>query len=248
MRRLVAALACRAGGSRLYGKPLQLLDVERGVTVLEYMLDLIGIVPEINETVLGVCVGPENEPFHEIAGRRELRSIRGDEVDVLQRLIQCGEAGNATDVFRVTTESPFTYFEAIPDAWARHQEHGNDVTHVTDLPDGSGFELITFETLRCCHDKGEARHRSELCTLYVRDHQDDFRVEVIEPPAAVRRPDIRLTIDYPEDLVLCRRVYERFRDLAPKIPVADIVHFLDDEQPELKALVERYSEGLRWYA
>ena len=40
MRKLVAAFACRVGGNRLYGKPLQNLDFEQNITVLDQMLDL----------------------------------------------------------------------------------------------------------------------------------------------------------------------------------------------------------------
>jgi spore coat polysaccharide biosynthesis protein SpsF len=247
VRTLVAALACRAGGSRLYGKPLQLLDIEQGVSVLGFMLEMLQRESSLAAIVLGVAEGPENEPFHDIAKRYGIQSIRGDEENVLQRLIQCGEAADGTDVFRVTTESPFTYFEAIPAAWQRHRDRGNDVTHLSDLPDGSGFEIITLETLQRCHDLGERRHRSELCTLYVREHQQDFQVDVIEPPSDVRRPDVRLTIDYPEDLIVCRRIYKTFADLAPRIPLADIVR-LWDREPGLKALVEPYLASLRWYA
>jgi spore coat polysaccharide biosynthesis protein SpsF len=247
MRKLVAALACRAGGTRLYGKPLQLLDIDNRLTVIEYMIEMLRQEPVIDALVLGVSEGPENEPFHDIARRRGIASITGDQEDVLRRLIQCGEARGATDVFRVTTESPFTYFEAITDAWRRHVASGNDVTHLTELPDGSGFEIITLDTLRRCHDQGDSRHRSELCTLYVKEHQAEFRVEVIEAPSEVHRPDLRLTIDYPEDLILCRRVFERFRDLSPRIPLARIVAFLD-EQPALRALVEPYAAPFRWYA
>ena len=247
MRKLAGALACRAGGSRLYGKPLQLLDIERGVSVLDYMIRMLALETSLDAIVLGVSVGPENEPFHGAARRHGISAIRGDEEDVLQRLIQCGEAAGATDVFRVTTESPFTYCEAIAPAWQRHRDRGSDVTHLSDLPDGSGFEIITLETLQRCHDKGERRHRSELCTLYVREHQADFKVDVIEPPAEVRRPDVRLTIDYPEDLIVCRRIYTQFAALAPRIPLRDIVAFWDRE-PGLKALVEPYLASVRWYA
>lgn len=246
MRKLVGALACRAGGSRLYGKPLQALSLTSPINVLEHMIDLIRTVPEVDDIVLGVSVGVENEIFHAIAERKGLRSIRGDEVDVLQRLIQCGEAAGATDVFRVTTESPFIHYEAIAGAWRAHVENGNDVTHLSDLPDGSGFELITMETLQRCHRNGDERHRSELCTLYVRDHRDEFTVQVIAPDQPVRRPDIRLTIDYPEDLVVCRKVYEHFQSIAPRIPVADIIRFLDGE-PALKALLAPYSAPFKWY-
>lgn len=246
MRRLVAALACRAGGSRLYGKPLQMLDVDGRTTVLEHMIGWIRTETVIDDIVLGVAEGPENEPFHALARKHGIRSIRGDETDVLSRLIQCGEAGQATDVFRTTTESPFTYFEAIAPAWRLHQADGNDVTNLAAVPDGSGFEIITVETLQRSHRLGDARHRSELCTLYVREHQDDFKVHVIQPPGAVRRPDIRLTIDYPEDLVLCRRIYEHFRSVAPRIPLADMIEFLD-ARPDLTALVAPYCERVQWY-
>ena len=238
-RRLVAALACRAAGSRLYGKPLQNLDIERRTSVLGHMIDLLATVPLIDEIVLGVAVGHENEPFHEIARARGLKSIRGDEIDVLERLIQCGEAGGATDVFRVTTESPFTYFEAIEGAWTSHREKRNDMTHLSGLPDGCGFEIITLEALKRSHREGSARHRSELCSLYIREHREKFRIETIAP-AEVSRPGMRLTIDYPEDLVLCRAVYERFRDLAPRIPLARIVEFLDSRH-DLVGLVRKYT-------
>ena len=37
-RKLVAVLACRNGGSRLYGKPLQNLDVKKKVNILNYLI------------------------------------------------------------------------------------------------------------------------------------------------------------------------------------------------------------------
>jgi spore coat polysaccharide biosynthesis protein SpsF len=246
MRKLVAALACRVGGQRLYGKPLQMLDLERQITVLDHMIDWIRTEPVIDDIVLGVADGPENEPFHAVARKRGLPSITGDQIDVLSRLIQCGEAGGATDVFRTTTESPFTYFEAIASAWERHQASRNDVTNLAAVPDGSGFEIITMETLRRSHSEGDSRHRSELCTLYVREHRDEFRVDVIIPPPDVRRPELRLTIDYPEDLVLCRRIAEHFRAIAPRIPLAGIVQFLD-ERPDLRSLVTPYISTEPWY-
>ena len=39
--------------------------------------------------------------------------IVGDEKDVLQRLIQCGDEVKATDIFRVTSESPFIFYEMM---------------------------------------------------------------------------------------------------------------------------------------
>jgi spore coat polysaccharide biosynthesis protein SpsF len=246
MRTLVAALACRANGTRLYGKPLQLLDIANNVSVLDHMVAMLRAEASIAEIVLGVSVGTANEVFHEVAARLRVKSIRGDERDVLRRLIQCGEAAGGTDIFRVTTESPFTYFEAIADVWRRHCANGNDVTVIDGLPDGCNFEIFTLDALRRSHERGDARHRSELCSLYIREHRDEFRVEVVPVPAALQRGDLRLTIDYPEDLILCRRVYERLSADAPNIPLEKILAVIDSE-PEWHALVAPYASPTRLY-
>jgi len=239
MRKLVAALACRINGARLYGKPLQLLDVERGVSVLGHLIALLRTEPSIGEIVLGVSEGTANAVFHDVARELGIQSISGSEEDVLHRLVLCGEAASATDIFRVTTESPFTYTEPLAAAWARHVSAGNDVTVTDGLPEGSHFEIFTLDTLKRSHARGDRRHRSELCSLYVREHRDEFQIEVLPVPAAVARPDLRLTIDYPEDLVLCRRVYQKLRAHAPRIPLEEIIAVLDAD-PGTRALVEPY--------
>jgi spore coat polysaccharide biosynthesis protein SpsF len=247
VRRLVASLACRNNGTRLYAKPLQLLDISGRVSVLEHMVRLLrSESASIAEVVLGVSVGTVNEVFHEIARDLGLQSIRGNERDVLQRLIQCARKGQGTDVFRVTSESPFTYFEAIAECWRRHVEHGNDVTVVDGLPDGCNFEVFTLEALERSHARGNERHRSELCSLYIREHRDEFRVEVVPVPARLQRGDLRLTIDYPEDLIVCRRVYDELSSLAPRLPLDRIIDVLDAD-PALKALVAPYAQPSRLY-
>ena len=247
MRRLVAALACRVQGSRLYGKPLQHLDVENRVTILEHLISLIQTLPCIEAVVLGIAQGVENEPFREIARRRGITFIVGDERDVLQRLIQCGRKARGTDVFRVTTESPFFYYEVVEDVWRRHVEAGNDVTTFDGVPAGSFFEIYSLEALKRSHRLGNARHRSEYCSLYVREHLKDFQVEVLPIPPELERLDLRFTVDYPEDLVVCRRVYEQFKAQAPRLPLRDIIRYVDS-QPQLKALVAPYVVSKRLWS
>ena len=241
-RRLVAALACRNQGSRLYAKPLQNLDVERGVRILDNIVGCLRTLRCIDDIVLGISEGQENEVFRGVAEQAGLKWIVGDQRDVLARLIHCGEHASATDIFRVTTESPFPYFEAVDDLWRRHQQDDADATFLWDAIDGTGFEIYTLDALKTSHARGDARHRSELCSLYVREHPDEFTVLRVDAPEALRRKDIRLTVDYPEDLVVCRRVYEALRGQAPRISVPDIVAYLD-RHPALLSLIAPYTEA-----
>lgn len=244
-RKLVAALACRNQGSRLYGKPLQNLDIQNGVSILEHMIQWLRTIPQIDDIVLGISTGLDNLCFVEFAKKHQLGHILGDEQDVLSRLIACGESAQATDIFRLTTESPFTYFEGIAQAWQEHVSGNYDCTFLDHVPDGSGIEIHKLGALKYSHENGQKRHRSELCSLYIRENKDKFKINHLPVPPEIHRPDIRLTVDYPEDLVLCRKVYERFRDFAPRIPLVEIIKFLD-ENPDIKNLVAPFvADGLK---
>jgi spore coat polysaccharide biosynthesis protein SpsF len=245
MRKLVACLACRNQGTRLYGKPLQNLDIESRLSVLDYMVASVSTYAAVSDIVLAISEGVHNRAFIELAEKHNLKYVVGDEEDVLQRLILACEKADGTDIFRLTTESPFTYFEAIEGAWAQHLADGNDITALDDLPDGSGFEMIRLEAYKTSWRNGEAKHRSELCSLYIRENKASFKLGYVEIPREMRRTDIRLTIDYPEDLILCRFVYSHLKHKAPLIPLADIIGLLD-ATPEMKMLVDPFvAEGLK---
>ncbi len=68
---------------------------------------------------------------------------------------------------------------------------------------------------------------------------------LIDAEPDVARGDYRLTVDYPEDLVLCRSVYAELKGQAPAIPLADIVRYLD-ANPQLAGLVENLPAGGYW--
>ena len=236
-RRLVAALACRVQGTRLYGKPLQ--NLVPGITILDHILDCVGASPEIDAAVLGISEGTENLPFADVAKRHGAAYIFGDQKDVLWRLIQCGRAAAATDIFRITTECPFTIWEMLSEVWARHVDDGNEITVVDRLPEGVAFEIYRLGALERCHRDGNAADRSEYVSAYPRQNQHLFDLAVVKPPAEVERMDLRLTVDYPEDLVLCRRVYEALNQLGPRIPIGEILRWLD-AHPEIASLVKPY--------
>ena len=243
MRKLVATLACRNRGSRLYAKPLQNLDIDDGVTILDNIISCLKTVSVIDDIVLGVAHGVENDIFVNYAKENSLKYIRGDETDVLGRLIQCGDHANATDIFRSTSESPFPFFDAIEKGWKMHCSNGNDASFLDSIIDGCGFEILSLDALKTSHQYGEDRHRSELCTLYIRENKDDFKIEYMHPPKALVRKDLRLTVDYPEDLIVCRAVYRQFKSFSPNIPLLEVVEYLDEHGDLVKLTAPFCEDG-----
>ena len=80
-----------------------------------------------------------------------------------------------------------------------------------------------------------------MCTLYIRENPEKFKIEKIQPPQELVRNDLRLTVDNPEDLVVCRKVYAEFKHLAPAIPIVNIINYLD-QNPHLIQLIEPFVE------
>ena len=234
-KKLIAALACRNKGSRLFGKTLQNLDIDAGVRIIDHLIDTLKTIDCINEIILGISNGEENRIFITVAKEKGLDYIIGDEDDVLSRLIECGNKAEATDIFRVTSESPFLYYQEVENFWNNHCEEENDATFFDDIIDGCGFEIIKLNALKESHKNGEDRHRSELCSLFIREHLYQFKVQKVKAPEHLNRKDLRLTVDNPEDLVVCRKVFNQLKDQAPQISLEDIIAYLD-QNPDLKGL------------
>lgn len=240
-RKLIAAIACRNKGSRLYGKPLQNLDVAEGTTIIDNIIDNLKKIKIIDEIVLGIANGIENEVYIEIAKNKKIQFIKGDENDVLQRLIKCGEKVNATDIFRITSESPFMYYQSVKNLWELYLNKKLDAIFQDDIVDGCGFEIISMEALKTSHLRGDEKHRSELCTLFIRENPDKFNVVKVKASEKLNRKDLRLTVDNPEDLIVCRELYQQFKHQAPKLNIHSLIDYLD-ANPHLKDLVSKYTE------
>lgn len=240
MKKLVLALACRNNSSRLYGKPLQSLDIKSGINIIDNIIKSLKKVKCVQEFVLGISEGVENEDFIKYAKYNNIKYIKGDENNVLSRLIKCGKKTSASDILRITSESPFPYVEKIQKLWRYHCKNKNDATFLDEIIDGCSFEIISLKSLIKSNQNGTKRHKSELCTLYIRENITQFKVKIFKPHKNLIRKDLRLTVDYPEDLIVCREVY-KFIKVNKKNRLEEIVKFLD-KRNDLKELIKPYCE------
>lgn len=227
--KLAAVLACRNQSSRLYAKPLQHLDVEREVSILDYLVAQLRQRSEIDAIVLAVSDQRENDCYEVKAAQYGIPFVRGSDRDVLGRLISAAKLVGADHVFRVTTESPFIYLENLPEVYECHRVQRLDYSDVSQLPDGAYYQIVRTDALRRSWNEGGEQYRNEYCTKYIFDHQQQFGIMSHLPPLEVRRRDsIRLTVDWPEDLIVMREIYRELH-LQPdaQVRIGDIINFLD---------------------
>lgn len=232
--KVVATLACRVQSKRLYAKPLQFIDIENELTILEYLVGFLKTCAGIHEIVLAISEGVENRPFEILAKKMKVQYVIGPEQDVQKRLIMAAEKAKGDIIYRVTTDCPFIYMDTFGEVLEKHKKNKAALTVIEGLPEGTYYELINLKDLKTAHDQGEDRHRSELCTLYMVENPDTFLLQRLRTDSSkLQRPDIRLTVDYPEDLIVLREVYKALKKKGEYIKIGDIINYLD-AHPRLK--------------
>lgn len=237
-KKLICVLACRNGGTRLYGKPLQSLDINKNITIIEQQINCLSKIKSITRVALAISNGIENKIYQTIAKKKSIKFVYGSEKDVLSRLIKCGRRNGATDVLRITTENPFPFYQLINKLWSEHLKKSADATFLDKIIDGCGFEIISMKALIKAHKKANEIER-EHCTLYIRNNIKKFKVLRFLPPKKFIRRDLRLTVDYPDDLMVCRKIYTKFKKQAPFFNLNSIINFLDNN-PNIKKIIKPY--------
>ena len=228
-KKIVAILACRVDSSRLFAKPLQLIGKFR---ILELLINQIRKSKSITEIILAISNKPGNEIFVDFAQKNNLKFILGDDTNVLKRLIDAAQYSKSDIIFRVTPENPFIYWEGIDNLIKKHVSGKYDLSIIEGLPLGSNYEIINKNALEISHKNGNRKHRSELCTLYINQNQKKFKILKTKPPKKIMRPDIRLTVDTPEDLIISRLIYKEFVNAKKIISLEKIIEFID-KNPEI---------------
>lgn len=241
-RKLTAALVVRLSSTRLFGKPLQNLDVQTQRSILQHLVECVRSTGCVDEIVLGIAEGSGNEIYEGVAKALDIKAVYGPEDDVLSRLIACGEATGATDVLRLSSESPFLYFEALESGWNQYRSLGLSAIFLDNIIDGCGFEILSLDALRRSHAEATKPDHFEHCSMYIRENHEAFHAVQIAGPAHLDRRDLRLTVDTPEDLVICRHIYAALKDTSPRIALEDIVEYLD-ANPHLIALTTPFTEA-----
>jgi spore coat polysaccharide biosynthesis protein SpsF len=229
--RIVAIVSARMASSRYPGKALVPLA---GRPLLEVLLERIAAVPVLDSLALATSSRPENDALVQVARKLGIPAFQGDENDVLKRYVDCAHHMRADHVVRVTGDNPLTDLETIERLVNLHITTRADYTYVPGeaLLMGILSEVISRPALERSWERGEERHRSELVTLYIKEHPAEFQIRTAELPAGLSRPEYRLTVDEAEDVELMQALFERLAAPGKIVTTREALALLDRE-PEL---------------
>jgi spore coat polysaccharide biosynthesis protein SpsF len=190
----------------------------------------------VDEVALATSLNPENDAIADLGRSRGVRVFRGDEDDVLKRHVDAAHEFDADHLVRVTGDNPLTDVGTMDSLVRLHAARDADYTYVPGeaLLMGILAEVISREALEHSWHQGEAKHRSELVTLYIKEHPGEFKIAMLALDPALLRPGYRLTVDHPEDIRLQREIFKTLGK-GGLVETRDAVALLDT-RPDLVAI------------
>lgn len=233
MPRPVVFIQARMGSCRLPGKMLMDLD---GEPALAHAVRAALACPGLAAVVVATTDRPEDDPLAAAAAGLGAGVYRGDAEDVLARFVGAAAAFAADSVVRLTGDNPLVTPEAIAAVLARFAAGDVDYVcnfHPRSYPDGVEVEAVTRAALEAAHRDAVDPARREHVTGFIREHPGRFRLANVSAPAALQRPDVRITLDTAEDLAWLRKVCRAVPRQGASRPLEALIAFWDACRPVL---------------
>lgn len=227
---VVAIVQARMGSTRL---PRKVLKKIKGKPILGYVIERLQQCASLDEIVVATTTNIVDTVIERYCLDEGISCFRGSEDDVLSRYYEAAKQYGADIVVRVTSDCPLIAPEIVDEVIARHKAGNAEYTAniiTRSYPRGWDVEVMNFEILQQTHEDATKLYHREHVTLYIREHPEKFKLINVEAKGKLRRPDIRITLDTPEDFQLIAAILTHFRSNV--ISAEEIIDFLNDH-PQL---------------
>src|ERR1700687_1790317 len=202
--RVIATVEARMGSSRLPGKSMKLI---LGKPVLELLLERLRRSQTIHDIVVATTTQPE---------------------DVLDRVARAADWAAADVIAEITGDCPLTCPEVVDEAVRRFLK--GDIDYLSNLlvqtyPQAVDFRVFRAKDLKEINETlaGEDASLREHVYLYFEEHAEKYRVHVMKAPPEYHRPEWRLDLDFPEDLVLLTKIFGALYPQNPAFTLKDLI-------------------------
>jgi len=240
MKNIIGIVQARTGSTRLPNKVIKKIGNK---TVLETLLYRIDKVDLLNSLIVATTTKKEDDIIEIISLKSGFKVFRGSEENVLDRYYKTAKEYNADIIVRITADNPLTDSDLMKNIISYLLNNKCDYVSSKETILGTGSEVFTFEALEDAWLNSKQKFQKEHVTPYIRENDKKFKVAYVNPVEALKREDIRLTIDTSEDLKFYLELCDSLGDLS-LVSINTIINFLD-ANPEVKRINQHVKQ--RYY-
>jgi spore coat polysaccharide biosynthesis protein SpsF len=188
-----------------------MLDLH-GLPIIDWVVRRVSKAHLLDRVIVAIPDGELDDVLNLHLQKQGIAVFRGPENDVLKRFVLAAEeaADKRLDahVVRVCADNPLIWGAEIDNLIRRYMQLTdkknayvyNHIPRNNLYPDGLGAEIVSLDTLRLLDEKTTRPEQREHCLSYIWDNPGDFLISTFDPEdVRLRRPDIKLDLDKPED-------------------------------------------------
>lgn len=214
--RVVGTIEARMGSTRLPGKTLT--HVHGGMHLLECVVRRFKMARRVDEVVVATTTSRADMAIFDWCTQNHVSVHRGSEDDVLDRVAQAAIRFSADAIVQMGADSAYLDYQLIDHLVELYKT--GDYDYVCNnlkltFPLGIYGHIVNVNTLTKLARRSDLSIKDrEDVVRHIFEHIDEYRVRSIEAEEKFHYPQLRLTVDYPEDLELARYIYMHFNGPA----------------------------------
>lgn len=211
----------RMNSSRLPGKMIK--PFFGNIGIYELLISKIRNVFRDTLLVVSTTNRSDDDVLVNIAMKYDIPCFRGSENNVLERFIQCAEEYQISKMIRVCADNPFLNLRALSELmiiasrgkydYISYQTSSFTPTIKTHY--GLWAEFVnTTALIKVKSSTTDSKHLEHV-TSYIYDNKSEFSIKFINIPLEIEEyPQLRFTLDTPEDFDVLRNLYPEFHDFS----------------------------------
>lgn len=186
---------------------MKALKKVRGRELIAHLIDRLKLAKVPDEIVICTSTVADDDPLEALAEREGILCFRGDPDDVLARITAAAVAHDLDVAVSCTADNPFVDAASIDAVIGFHVENGHDFTTMEGLPWGS----FSYALSRPAMERATALSATVDTEVWGGYFTQTGQFSCGSMPiidAAMEWPDLRLTVDTPEDFELIEAIFE----------------------------------------
>ncbi|HZR76034.1 glycosyltransferase family protein [Bradyrhizobium sp.] len=223
--RVIATIEARMSATRLPGKVMFPLA---GAPMLQRLVERVRRARLVDEVVVASTVSMPDEAIADLCRRIDCRVYRGPVEDITQRLLNAAKGADL--IVQLTGDCPLIDPEHVDETVRRitdaKADYASNSLNGCTFPIGFDVRAFTMEALQRSADLSDDPVDRVHGSYFIYRNPQLFRLVGWEPPAELRWPELRLTVDEPADYELVRRVFEHLYPERLDFSARDVVTLL----------------------
>ena len=213
--------------------------------LLQHMIERLRKIPEATSIIMATTPNKADDCLVELAEQWGVDCYRGDEDDVLRRVIEAAECFGTDIIVEITGDNPLVDPDLSSQVIRAYLEHENHIDYAANdagptypigtFPIGVNTRVFSTAFLKSIGELTDDPMDREHVVNYVMKRMDQFKILNLPAEGAYRRNDLRWTLDTPSDYQLIKTVFEQLYPVNPDFRTLDVIEFMD-ANPEVRDL------------